>query len=308
MTNSDLFHRFAHSAKEDSASVNSVFYKNDICYSYGYHFPMAIKVRDKNDNVKFILWNNDSYSNTTSCQQSQLQSALSHFDFIKMYNLGGNTPDYAPTTKSLVWKKLMLEEMKTGVDIAKDAAKKFHNARTTKDSYIASISSEMTRAKTIATEFKLLSKLPNRVKEFFKADTWQAKFELFGIDYGAYKIWLEEKEDKIRLREERKAAKAKIVHAENLEKFRSFEIDSFYGSSFSYLRYNKETNEVETSQRIKINIVEAKRLLRLIDLGKALGDKVDGRYEIVKCNGLFKAGCHSIARSEIESIRNQITN
>ena len=53
-------------------SNETVFFQGDTIYSYGYHFPMAIKM----DN--YYLVNADTYSNTTSKHQSQLRSELQY--------------------------------------------------------------------------------------------------------------------------------------------------------------------------------------------------------------------------------------
>ena len=62
--------------KGKNYSNETVFFEGDTIYSYGYHFPMAIKMNG------FYLVNADVYSNTTSKHQSNLRSALKYHDTV----------------------------------------------------------------------------------------------------------------------------------------------------------------------------------------------------------------------------------
>ena len=76
-TNQELFHVFASGTQEHGRSANgNVFFSGDVLYSYGTHFPIAVRYKGK------MLLNADSYSVTTSKHQSYAASALRHFDCI----------------------------------------------------------------------------------------------------------------------------------------------------------------------------------------------------------------------------------
>jgi hypothetical protein len=55
-------------------SKETIFFEGDTIYSYGYHFPMAKRIRTKNG--YFYLVNGDRYSPTTDKHQSMLRGAV----------------------------------------------------------------------------------------------------------------------------------------------------------------------------------------------------------------------------------------
>ena len=67
-----LIDRFSNGAKRGSAS--HLFIEDDVIYSYGYHFPLAIR-RDWGRDIQFLI-NGDRYSSSTSSHQSQCISHL----------------------------------------------------------------------------------------------------------------------------------------------------------------------------------------------------------------------------------------
>ena len=69
---SDLARAYAkHQLTEGKAREGRAFVEGDTIYSYGHHFPIAHRIRDNE-----YLFNDDSYSRTTSKQQSAVRSAL----------------------------------------------------------------------------------------------------------------------------------------------------------------------------------------------------------------------------------------
>lgn len=61
---------FARDQAEPS-TANSVFHVGGVIYSYGQHWPLAVKLDDKR-----VLLNNDRYSTTTSHHRSAVAGAL----------------------------------------------------------------------------------------------------------------------------------------------------------------------------------------------------------------------------------------
>ena len=72
LSQSTLIDRFANGAERGSAS--HMFIEGDIIYSYGRHFPLAIR-QDWGAGVEYLL-NGDRYSSSTSSHQSQCISHL----------------------------------------------------------------------------------------------------------------------------------------------------------------------------------------------------------------------------------------
>lgn len=62
-------------------SNNNIFFRGDTIYSYGHHFPLATFIEDANG-VEYVLYNDDSYSVSTSNHQSILRRATGHYSRI----------------------------------------------------------------------------------------------------------------------------------------------------------------------------------------------------------------------------------
>lgn len=78
-SNQELFHIYASGTQENGRSHNgNVFFSGSTLYSYGTHFPLAIRYKDK------FLLNADSYSVTTSKHQSQTRYALRHCETVSL--------------------------------------------------------------------------------------------------------------------------------------------------------------------------------------------------------------------------------
>lgn len=66
---------------EHKGKSGSIFIEDNVIYSYGTHFPMAIRLWD-GYSFKFII-NSDSYSRTTSRHQSMLIRAIGEDNVLK---------------------------------------------------------------------------------------------------------------------------------------------------------------------------------------------------------------------------------
>ena len=65
----------------DHTSNNHMFYEGDTIYSFGHHFPLAVKCRNG-----YIL-NGDTYSNSTSQHQSIIRSMANKHEFITIHRI-----------------------------------------------------------------------------------------------------------------------------------------------------------------------------------------------------------------------------
>lgn len=146
-------------------------------------------------------------------------------------------------------------------------------------------------------EFQEFRKLPIN-KELKKIHTIANN----GVNLEAYKKLIQQKEAKEK-REKLKMFKA--VYAD----FKNYETDRIYKNltGFDYLRISKDKQYIETSQEIKIDIIEAQKIARCIKLGLDIVGQKLKYYTINKFdkNGLV-AGCHNIPKTEIDYILNLI--
>jgi len=78
MKNKDIAEMFASGKHE--GKVDNLIIEGNTIYSYGKHFPIAIRIWDGNE-AKY-LWNSDKYSSTTSRHQSLVFRAIGGKDKI----------------------------------------------------------------------------------------------------------------------------------------------------------------------------------------------------------------------------------
>ena len=72
MNNRQVAEAFAQGKREGTGS--NLFIEGNTIYSYGYHFPIAIRIQGANG-IEY-LWNSDKYSVTTSKHQRYVKDAL----------------------------------------------------------------------------------------------------------------------------------------------------------------------------------------------------------------------------------------
>ena len=70
MKHRDIAEQFAKGSKK--AKGSRIFIDEDTIYSYGYHFPIAVR------HEGIILFNSKNYSNSTSTHKSHVRRALEH--------------------------------------------------------------------------------------------------------------------------------------------------------------------------------------------------------------------------------------
>ena len=77
MNNKEVCNAFAYGTETGCGS--NIFISNNTIYSYGTHFPMAVRVGE------VIIMHNEKYSRTTSKHQHYLRMALEHGRYITEY-------------------------------------------------------------------------------------------------------------------------------------------------------------------------------------------------------------------------------
>ena len=77
MKNSQVAEIFINSDKE--AKTEHLFIEGRVIYSYGYHFPIALKL---NNNI--FIFNSDRYSNSTAKHKGYCKRAIGSFKIIEM--------------------------------------------------------------------------------------------------------------------------------------------------------------------------------------------------------------------------------
>jgi hypothetical protein len=262
---SDVIHLFANQSQNEANCSNVFFYGNKI-YSYGYHYLLGEFI----DNYTIII-NDNGYSVTTSKHISQLQQATSHKK--RFYTSQTDPKNVLYSIKSDVEKLQNARKPQMYIDNSLNLFNKLNE-------FIEYTGRKETKKtieyKEISVLIKAIENDPkNSIEELNKFTANKAKTE-----------------KRLKLKQLKKEIK-------EFKEFKRNRLNIHLG--FDYLRLNNTT--IETSQGVKVEISEAKRLLKLIDNKQAIGNKVNDSYLITACNGIFKAGCHTIDISEINYIR-----
>jgi len=281
VNNETVAHLWANEQQAEANSPNRSFYFcYDTIFSYGSHFPIAKHITN-NKGVKGILFTTRSYSNTTAKHINDTLQAIPYKDSI-IY-----CPDPAATSNDnlFYW-----------------------------DNLINGIYSKLAKAKKPEIYLAELSRYNEQIKKylaFMGVDMPEAIKVKLEITTKAESIEAANKANEIKAANE--AKKAKEQEAENkkqLKKFRNFERYSFW-DGYAYLRYNKETNRIETSQRIEIPVEAAKRLYHTIKQGlkdRILNDPRTANLKILDYwvknvqRDFIEVGCHRIETKEINRI------
>lgn len=71
---------------EVKGRTKNLFIEGEVLYSYGYHFPLCLRLNDLNGGYKFIV-NKSKYSMTTSRHQGYLRRNLKETDILETITL-----------------------------------------------------------------------------------------------------------------------------------------------------------------------------------------------------------------------------
>lgn len=284
MTNRELAHYWAHN--EGSKEGSNFFCEKNAIYSYGYHFKIAEKVKDKNGETIFFAFNANGYSPTTAKHKSYTFSAIPI-----EYRRAGKVIDI-PGCDWKNWEKVLEFYTK---EISSKLAQA-QRARTNKDYY-------QTEA------FSLLHHLKNYLELVQKAGVKIDKRKIPKIWRDAMKNEtssieeITEKAEKARKAElEAKRREDAATYREqiaDLERWKDGDLKWFTGHMIdqAYLRINGHM--VETSQGASVPVNEAKALWAMIKAGKDIRGVPCSGYRVLSMNGVLTIGCHEIPREEV---------
>jgi hypothetical protein len=291
--NSELSHVWANQTQSHGKGSN-MFFENQTIYSYGYHFKIAQFMTNK-DGQQCVFINDRSYSNSTSKHQSLVWRAIpSHLPLFKVISFYDHiaTDAHRDNLKYYIGEAERLQ----GLAIRANKLKMF---------YLNQLKGQV----EVFLKYCLFFGLHNL--EQFNPITGQG----LTLDerYETLTAWLKVYENSEELKKwqtkqeenQRKAIeKAKEDAKEKIELFRQFKISSIYANLGHYLlRYNKETDTIETSGGVKmpkhIFLSAYQRLLKNeLQQGQHVGDF---RYNGID-DGIVSVGCHKIYMTEIQSI------
>lgn len=278
-------------------TAGSLYFEGKTIYSYGRHFPIATLCTNKAGKT-VVLFTTRGYSNTTSKHISIVRQACSQFELVYCYN---------PKEASEGYHTNNLSAFETA---AKNNLPALEKAKKP-ELYLNAIAYQKELAIKYAECFGIL-----KSKEF-KALSY---IHIESKDGGTV---ASEKERKAKEKAAKEAEKRRIIQhekdlikeAEGVRKFRSFKpgFDRLYSivSGLSYLRFNKDTQRIETSQRVEIPVKIAERAYKWIIKTHKNGGCVEGGcggYKILDfevksvTTEQVRIGCHLLTIDEVLKI------
>jgi hypothetical protein len=273
-----------------------MFFEHSTIYSYGYHFKLAQFVNNK-EGQRCVLINLKSYSNTTSKHQSLVWRAIpQNVPFFKVVSFFNDIDASSTAHKENLTHYINEAERLQGLT---------KRANKLKMGYLSQLKNEIDLFDKYVLFFGL-----NNLEKFNPISgqglTIKERYELINCFIWAYENSNELKAWKIKQEENKKKAEAKaIIDAkEKIEAFRQFKISSIYANLGHYLlRYNKETDNIETSGGVKMSKdLFLSAYQRLINNELLKGQHVD-KYTFNGVDGeIVSVGCHKIPMTEINSI------
>ena len=282
----EIPHLWAHSAQSEARGRGNIFFRGDIIYSYGTHFPIARHVIGRDGTSRAILFTTRDYSVTTSGHKSRVRRALpTDRPVFYVPNPADTDPDCEESWRSYQ-------------ERIRHYASKAARARSNRPWYLRQLESTVSEA--------------NQFREFF------------GLSYAALSVprdikqaladWTEEDKE----REAAALAKLKAAQAKALRRARALlglwkkgkEVRLPYLEGPAFLRIRGD--EIETSHGARVPLAHAVRILPFIRSGKTYqhnGHSIHlGHYRVdaIGEDGTLRAGCHVITRDEIERIAEQL--
>lgn len=293
--NSELSHIWANQT-QSIGKGSSMFFENDTIFSYGYHFILA-KHQQNKEGQKCVFFNDRSYSNTTAKHQSLVwRSIPSNVPFFKVLTFI-NDLDASTTAHK--------DNLTNYINKAEDAKSKAIKANKHKMGYLQQVKNTIDVFVKYCSFFSIdklddfnpiLGNGLSITERFEQINKWLWSFE----NSKEFKKW------QIKQEENRKKAEIKALEdaKEKIEAFRQFKISSIYANLGHYLlRYNKETENIETSGGVKMSKnIFLTAYNRLINNELKTGQHVD-KYTFNGITGdIVSVGCHKIPMTEIQGV------
>lgn len=339
----EVAHMFAHQSQNIAIGSNMFYEPNNggsTLFSYGYHFPIAHML-----NNGTLIVNDSGYSVSTSQHQSVFHSATSHRNKIYVKEMIYQD-DLNRKIDDIFYKhQKNIDHYYNPIIFL---LKKYERARTQKDYYSRSILSNVATIKDYIEYFQIPKRLlSSKIKRLIKLDV---NFEDISNFFN-----VQVKKDTIAEQKAKKAAIKKALndykwdlklHYESIKEWKALERDNIlsvnhYSSfvpqkeiveTYDYLRLKEYEGQmiVQTSQDVKLSLINAKRAIKQIKrllnimskqnleyLDKYLiREFTDKTVEIVGLIGKFKldyidkhyikSGCHKIQINEILDIEKEV--
>jgi hypothetical protein len=261
----------------ESAKASNLFFEGDDIYSYGRHFLIAKHVYNETGGHA-VLFTRRTYSKSTTAHLDIVRRASNHLDLL-----------YVPDPE--LPKDELFEKWYSQI---KGIAGSLNNARKP-EKYILEIGQVFDEAK--------------RYADFFGYEIPEVLVRASEIEnIGQYHEVLQKENEFRKAHAKKEQAEAMRIQKIQLKRWRKFTTGYLTtADGFDYLRFNKLTERIETTQRIEIPLTVGRQFYSVVLDSISKGGCTDcklrlmDRYEVLAINSKFiKVGCHKISLKEIK--------
>ena len=281
---SEVVHVFAQQTQSEGRNgTSSIYFRDNKIYSYGSHYLLGEFI-----NSETIIINDFGYSVTTSKHISELINATSQY-------------------KQFFTSSIDIKHIQTEIDYN---LKKLSKANKP-EIYISNIT-KLESNLTKWVDFCKENKIKKRPFQIFDYAINKSDYNYKKIVKIANSLLTAETIEKIKAKGKNEAinqkAKDKRELKIKLDKFNAYKIDRFKIGEFDYLRLSQNGQFVETSQHIRIEKSEAKKLYFAIKNKIDIRGQRVGYYTINKIdNKALTVGCHKICIKSVQKVGQLIT-
>lgn len=298
-TNREVPHLWAHRTQSQGRTSNgSLYFRNDVIYSYGSHFPIASHCAGTN-NQQGILFTSRDYSPTTSQHKSLVRRSI---------------PRDVPV--------FVVPHLSFGFSRAEDDHQHAENLKW----YVHEVAGHLSTCVRARSSYNKEHHHAEAVRIGAEAFSYATFFGLPDPPIDLIPSLDSEALEKLRKREAKASAERATKARKEAEERRQHALslaDSWRNGGVHHYLLNAiptilriKGHEVETSQGAKFPIIHAKRGLKLVRAVMARGDEWVsngqscrlGHYHInrISADGTVYAGCHVVTWSEIERVAEEI--
>lgn len=275
----EVAHRWANHVGE-SCRGNSMYFVGNFIYSYGDHFIIAQHYNG------VVLFNEDTYSPSTSKHQCYVRHAASHLKVVYCAALSYGYHPVEPGYSSREYEKKMNSAfIKKNLKLWEDKIHEIVTGPLAKarkpEKYLLEIRQIVGRCMALCDVMKV--KCPKRITDFLAASNDDKII-----------VKMQELEAK-RLKSVERAQEKKLK--EDIEKFMSFKT-SWFSGPFQIVRLNKEKNRFETSKGVECPFELGRQFYEKLKADQIhVGDQVLF-YRVGTVNkDVISIGCHTFKRS-----------
>ena len=276
---SEVVHVFAQQTQSEGRNQSgSIYFRDNRIYSYGSHYLLGEFI-----NKDTIIINDFGYSVTTSKHINELRNATRHYNvfFTSLIDIKNIDSVIQANLKCL--------------------------AKSRKSEIYIDIINKLEKGLTKWVKFCKENKIK---KEYFSKYNFvvnKSNYKYKKIVKISNSLLTPEAIEKIKQKGKKEAIKQKAKDKKELktklDKFNAYKIDRFKIGQFDYLRLSQNGKFVETSQNVRIEKSEAKKLYFAIKKKVDIRGQKIGYYRINKIdNKALTVGCHKICIKSVQKV------